>query len=91
MAYSTTNPPQMIVPRIAGGYGLWHYVSVDSIGTQAAVGYITNGSALGMKIGDAFEGVNLSTAGVYEGHGRGCVSAVTASSAATVTFVSSST
>ncbi len=91
MAYSTTNPPHMIAARVAGGYGMWHYVSVDAIGTVAAVGYITNGASLGLKIGDAFEAVNLSTAGAYEGHGRGCVSAVTASSAATVTFVSSST
>jgi hypothetical protein len=91
MAYSTTNPPHLIAGRIAGGYGLWTYQSVDAMATVAASGYITNGSALGLKVGDGFHAVNLSTAGAYEGHGWGTVSSVTASSAATVTFVSSST
>jgi hypothetical protein len=91
MAYSSTNPPHMIAPRVAGGYGLWVYVDEDSIATVAGSGYISNGHALGMKVGDGFHAVNISTASAYEGHGWGTVSAVTASSAATVVFVSSST
>jgi hypothetical protein len=81
----------MIVPRPAGGYGLWHYVSVDSIATVAASGYVTDGHARGMKVGDSFCAVNVSTAAAYEGHSYGVVSSVTASSAATITFATSST
>jgi len=91
MAYSSTNPPMLTVPRIAGGYGIWQYVGVDTNAAVAASNFITNGYALGMKVGDGFLSINLSTAGVYEGHGWGAVSAVNASSAATITFVSSST
>ena len=91
MAYSTTNPPGIIAPCVGAAGSLWHYQSVDSIGTVAAVGYFTNGFALGMRLGDGFHAVNLGTGSTYEGHGWGTVSAVVASSAATVTFVSSST
>lgn len=91
MAYSTTNPPGLVAPRVGAAGGLWNYTSVDSMATVAASGYFTNGHALGMRVGDGFHAVNLSTAGAYEGHGWGTVSSVTASSAATVVFVSSST
>jgi hypothetical protein len=91
MAYSSTNQPQLLGGRTAGGVGMWGYVGTDSIASQAAVGFITDGHKLGMKIGDAFLATVVTTAGAYTAHSNGRVSAVTASSAATITFVSSST
>lgn len=53
MSYSTTNPPKLLVPRIAGaGANLWTYSSTDAATTVDASGYITNGGQLGMKVGD---------------------------------------
>lgn len=52
--YSTSAPPQMLR---GGGIGnqlpaLWWYTSTDNAATVDASGYITNGGALGMKVGD---------------------------------------
>jgi len=92
MAYSTTAPAYLLVPKVAGGGGsIWGYSSTDSIAQQAAAGFVSNGAALGMKIGDVFFGTSISTAGAYIAHSHGRVSAVTASSAATIVFASSST
>lgn len=92
MAYSTTAPAYLLVPKVAGGPGsIWGYSSTDSIAQQAAANFFANGAALGMKVGDVMLATVISTAGAYIGHSNGRVSAVNASSAATVTFVSSST
>lgn len=91
MAYSSTNPPYLLVPRAAGGAGaLWGYLSTaDSLATIAGSGYFTNGHALGMKVRDFVlaAGATSSTAiGPV-----GFVTTVTASSAATVSFATTST
>ena len=58
MAYSTANPPSLISPAFAGGGATgnlpstWGYVTADVYSTVAGAGYITNGGALGMKVGD---------------------------------------
>lgn len=51
MAYSVSNPPRLLMQPIAGAR-LWQYVSTDDAATVDASGYITNGGALGMKVGD---------------------------------------
>lgn len=53
MAYSVSNPPVMVTPRIGGDCGaLWIYKSTDVHTDVDAAGYFTNGEALGMKVGD---------------------------------------
>lgn len=52
MAYSTSSPPALLTQRIGGGAATWAYSSSDAAGTVDAAGYITNGLALGMKVGD---------------------------------------
>lgn len=51
MAYSTSAPPTLLMQSIAGPR-VWQYVSTDDAATVDASGYITNGGALGMKVGD---------------------------------------
>lgn len=52
MAYSTSSPPQCLVPRVGSGAALWYYVSTDAHTDVDASGYFTNGEALGMKVND---------------------------------------
>ena len=53
MAYATTNPPRLLMAGIMNqGPALWTYSSTDNAAAVDASGYITNGGALGMKVGD---------------------------------------
>ena len=52
MAYATTNPPQLLVPRVGNGIALWAYNSTDVHTDVDAADYFSNGDALGMKVGD---------------------------------------
>ncbi len=53
MAYSSTNPPQLISqPFGDAGPGLWSYRSTDAIATVAGADYVSDGQNLGMKVGD---------------------------------------
>jgi hypothetical protein len=54
MVYSTSNPPALETQAIAGPRK-WRYTSADPIATVNTAGYITNGVALGMKVGDTVE------------------------------------
>ncbi|MGE4077399.1 MAG: hypothetical protein AB7F22_17725 [Reyranella sp.] len=82
MSYSTSNPPQLLVPRMGGsGQAVWSYVSTDVHTDVDAADYFSNGDALGMKVND-FVLVGKSTATV--GATIHLVSAVTAGGAATV-------
>lgn len=60
MAYSTSNPPALETQAIAGPRK-WRYTSTDPIATVNTTGYITNGVALGMKVGDTVEVRDSST------------------------------
>ena len=53
MAYATTNPPVPSTVRIGGGGDFWKYASTDAAATVAGADYISNGTALGMSLGDA--------------------------------------
>ncbi len=77
MAYATTNPPC----KIAGlpGKSLWWYTSVDPTATVDDAGYFTNGSDLGMKVGDVVMSSDSVTPSLFFHR----VSAVTAGGAAT--------
>ena len=79
MAYSTSNPPTLISKGLSGGAGLWSYQSADVDSDVDATDYFSNGSDLGMKVGDTVH--VYDTAGVLT-YMR--VSAVTAGGAATV-------
>lgn len=55
MAYSTSSPPKLVTPsftNVSGEVSLWSYTSADTAATVDTTGYITNGGALGMKVGD---------------------------------------
>jgi hypothetical protein len=53
MAYSTSNPPRLLLQSLNGtGTSLWSYSSTDAAATVDAANYITNGGSLGLKVGD---------------------------------------
>jgi hypothetical protein len=53
MAYATSNPPTLMTQNIGNvAPAIWTYTSADAAATIDASGYITNGGALGMKVGD---------------------------------------
>lgn len=53
MAYSTSNPPKLLVPAFASsGPSLWSYDSTDAATAVDASGYVTNAKDLGIKAGD---------------------------------------
>lgn len=53
MTYATTNPPQLVIGTVGGvGSQVWSYRSTDTAADVDADGYITNGGALGMRVGD---------------------------------------
>lgn len=79
MSYSTSNPPIKIAGF--GSYTLWKYTSEDVHTDVDASDYFSDGSALGMKVGDNVI-VNKSTATI--GATLHYVSAVTAGGAATI-------
>lgn len=82
MAYSTSNPPKLMVPSMGSGQAaLWVYTSTDIHTDVDAADYFSNGDALGLKVGDIMF-VSKSTATI--GTTVHYVSAVTAGGAATV-------
>lgn len=52
MAYSTSNPPSLMIQEVGGGRRIWSYRSTDAAATVDGANYITNGGSLGMKVGD---------------------------------------
>jgi hypothetical protein len=52
MAYSASNPPVCITPRVGSGPALWIYNSADVHTDVDAADYFSNGKKLGMKVGD---------------------------------------
>lgn len=52
MAYSTSNPPELVTSNVGGSHKRWIYTSGDAAATVDASGYITNGGQLGMKVND---------------------------------------
>lgn len=52
MAYSTSNPPFLIVSQLGGTFKIFGYSSTDAQATVAGSSYITNGQDLGMGLGD---------------------------------------
>ncbi len=88
MAYSSTNPPQLISQRFGGnGPGIWSYKSTDPIATVAGSSYFSNGDALGMQEGDfvAIWDTN-STLGSW-----GVINAITSDAGATLISVLATT
>lgn len=52
MAYSTSNPPQLVTQTIGGTHKEWVYESTDPVTDVRVAGYFTNGWDLGMRAGD---------------------------------------
>jgi hypothetical protein len=87
MAYSTSNPPRLLVDDLsgAGGQGkVWIYVSTDAETAFDDTDYITNALELGMVTGNFVLIVDttngLSTIGqvTVDADGNGTLSALTA-------------
>lgn len=80
MAYSTSNPPALVSQLVgkAGG-SVWIYDSADAATVVRVTGYITNGDALGMKVGDIVD--QIDSAGATVAH-RYVVKSVAADGAA---------
>ena len=51
MAYSTSNPPALVVQKIGGGGQIWDYASTDGASTVDGANYVTNGGDLGLQVG----------------------------------------
>lgn len=81
MSYSTSNPPQLLVPSLGGGIALWGYRSTDGSTSVVQSNYFTDGQALGMKAGDLLA-YSMSTGQVA---GLGVISSVSTSGATLVT------
>ena len=61
MAYSTSNPPALVTQGIGNqGLATWHYTDDDATADVDGDGYITDGVALGMKVGDVVVHEDLS-------------------------------
>ena len=78
MAYATSNQPYRLNSGISGA-SLWYYADGDVDSDVDATDYFSDGSDLGMKVGDML--FHYDTAGVAT---LFFVSAVTAGGAATV-------
>lgn len=52
MAYSTSSPPQLLVPSVGDRPAIWAYESADDDATVNGASYISDAIALGMKLGD---------------------------------------
>ena len=65
MTYATSNPPQLVIGTVGGtGAQLWSYRSTDDAATVNTAGYITNGGALGMRVGDLVQVVDTDASPV---------------------------
>lgn len=84
MAYSTSNPPQLISQGIGGKGKVWLYKSTDAEAAFDDTDYVTNAGDLGMVTGD-FVHVIDSTNGLatiaqvtVDSDGNGTLGALTA-------------
>lgn len=84
MAYSVSNPPQLISQGIGGKGKVWMYKSPDAEAAFDDTDYITNAAKLGMQTGD-FVHVIDTTNGLatiaqvtVDADGNGTLSALTA-------------
>lgn len=83
MAYSTDNPPRLVVQSTgANGGNIWMYDSTDAATVVRAAGYISNGDDLGMKVGDVVQ--QFDSAGAAVAHNY-VVNSVTAGGAVDLT------
>jgi hypothetical protein len=59
MAYATTNPPALVSQLSGKAAGSkWIYDSADAATAVRVTGYITDGSALGMAVGDIVDQID---------------------------------
>jgi lipid-binding SYLF domain-containing protein len=61
MAYDPANPPALIAQGIGGVGKVWQWVTAEAAGIVDANDYISNGSALGLKVSDTVIVVDTAT------------------------------
>lgn len=81
MAYSTSNPPKLLVTGMGEGPSMWVYTSTDVHTDVDATDYFSNGSDVGLAVGDI---MIVAKSDATIGATLHYVSAVTAGGAATV-------
>lgn len=65
MAYNPNTPPRRIRDLgMSNGQGEYIYESTDAHGTVEGANYISDGSKLGMKVGDIVMAVKTDTGGI---------------------------
>lgn len=87
MSYSTSNPPAKMTGPLTGAGQIWMYRSTDVATDVDAADYFSNGSALGMRVGDVVIVCDTDTSTTMTIHR---VTAVTAGGAATVSTTGTS-
>ena len=91
MAYSTTNPPGLMIQPVGSiGGALWNYRTTETVSAVTASSFFSNAAALGMKVGDIVSIVSVSTANAFADSALASVSVVTALAGGTVLVLSSS-
>lgn len=93
MTYSTSSPPSKLVSGTldgTAGPAIWVYKSADAIATVYGAGYFTNGSALGLKVGDLMFVYDSNTPTVSMAWVKTVTAGGAASLSATVTTLASS-
>ena len=68
MSYSTSAPPRLLYQSVAGPKTWIYLESGITAGAADASGYITNGKALGMSVGDFVFVQDTATPYVISGH-----------------------
>lgn len=67
MAYSTSNPPKVMMSALGGqGVTMWSYDSADAATVVRDADYFSNAADLGMKKGDVI--IQTDTAGATVAH-----------------------
>lgn len=84
MAYSLTNPPQLVAQGVGGKGGIWLYKSVNAESDLDDTDFISNAADLGMVDGDIVFMVDQSTPAsllgrvLIDAQGNGTISPLTA-------------
>lgn len=90
MAYSTTNPPRLILATgLTRSQGVWLYTSTDIHSTVEGSSYFSNATTIGMQLNDLV--INQSSSGAVTLHAVTVLSSssATAPGAATVSAFAS--
>ena len=67
MAYSTSNPPSLLVSQLGGTFKIWFYSSTAAAATVDASSYFSDGQTHGLRVNDLVL-VRNTTSNILTGH-----------------------